>query len=381
MDSKPIEIELETLERELKQIARLFKTIGSDISSLDLSLIKEEFYIYYYNGNSLKEQGKISEAIDWYNKAKQLVPDIVSLQKNLTALEEASMLTFQVPPVDPNISSRLKLKFTGSCNLTEFKARCSEHDFWYHSYYFDNGFVQRGDYDIGQDISDYGFLQSMEGMSVLDIGAGSGWFATYFEQLGADVTVTDARGLCDFDVFGRDHYPDVLLEKSKPDRVLSDGRSIYYSPVSKGFWIMKDILGLKAKYVNARVYEICPDLFGGKKFDLVFMGSVLMHLRDPIGALMAAHSVCKHLLIATTYMLPDTFSPGTPLMQIREGAGEGICWWIPNRLCLIQWLKAAGFATFNIDKTVRLTTDAPYKASSGKSSGVDQVQQLLHAYV
>ena len=167
----------------------------------------------------------------------------------------------------------------------------------------------------------------------------------------------DVRGYCDFDVFGRDHYPSVALEKPEPDRILPDGTGIYYSPVSKGFWIMKDVLGLKASYVNARIYEIRPELFGGKTFDLVFIGSVLMHVRDPIGALMAAHTVCRHQLIATTFMRESR--EAEPLMQMQEGAGDGISWWIPNRPCLIQWLKAAGFSSFDLDRKVPLTIDKP----------------------
>jgi tRNA (mo5U34)-methyltransferase len=278
-------------------------------------------------------------------------------------------------------SSRFKLKFTGNCSLAEFQEKCREQDYWYHSYYFDNGFVQRGDYDIGQDIADYGFPDSMKGMSVLDIGTGSGWFAAYFEQLGADVTTTDVRGYVDFDVFGRDRNPNISSEKSTPDLILPDGRMIYYSPVSKGFWIMKDILKLKAEYVNARAYDICPELFQGKKFDLVFMGSVLMHLRDPIGALMAAHTVCKHQLIATTYLLPDLPGRPEPFMRMWEGGGDGISWWIPNRQCLIQWLKACGFAKFNIDQPINLTVDKPYKDKDGRSSASNQTQYLICAYV
>jgi 2-polyprenyl-3-methyl-5-hydroxy-6-metoxy-1,4-benzoquinol methylase len=280
-----------------------------------------------------------------------------------------------------SVLKRFHLKYTSDVDRTEFQNRCQKNSYWYHSYYFDNGFTQHGDYDIGADVEKYRFPQNMSGISVLDIGTGGGWFATYFEQLGADVTVTDARGYCDFDRFGRDSYPLVSSEKAEPDRVLPDGRAIYYSPVSQGFWIMKDLLGLKANYVNARVYEISPELFGGRKFDLVFMGSVLMHLRDPIGALMAAHSVCKGRFIATTYMLPDNPEINEPIMRMWENAADGISWWIPNRLCLKQWLLASGFSKFDIDMTVDLTSDTPYiEQGTGKTTGVNQTQQLIHAF-
>ncbi len=281
-----------------------------------------------------------------------------------------------VPPPRPRRPT-FRLRYTSALTPDEFEARRKEHDFWYHSYYFDNGYEIRGDYDIGQDVIDYGFPE-MAGRSVLDIGTGSGWFATYFEQLGARVTTLDARGYCDFDVFGRDHYPEVTEERPEPDRILPDGRGVYYSSVSKGFWIMKKALGLEADFVNARVYEICPELFGGKKFDLVFMGSVLMHVRDPIGALMAAHSVCGDQLIATTFMQESDET--LPLMYMQEGAGDGISWWVPNRACLVQWLKAAGFSRFEIDRKVLLTADNPWVDEAGNASGVDQVHQLIHAW-
>ena len=273
-----------------------------------------------------------------------------------------------------------RLKFTGTCDLAEFQARCKEHEYWYHSYYFDNGFEQRGDYDIARDVDGYR-IPDVKGKTVLDIGTGSGWFAIYLEQQGARVTTVDARGYCDFDRFGRDHYPDVATEKPAPDRRSPDGRPIYYSPVSRGFWIMKDLLGSQVEYVNARVYQLCPELFGGRKFDLVFMGSVLMHVRDPIAALMAAHSVCGNQLIATTYMLPDVPGQGEPIMRMWENAADGHSWWIPNRPCIGQWLKGAGFARFSIDHTVRLTADKVFVDAAGKSSGVNQSQQLIHAFV
>jgi len=184
--------------------------------------------------------------------------------------------------------------------VEELQAKRRELPYWYHSFYFDNGTFIRGDYDIGADVADYGFPQSMEGLRVLDIGTGAGWFAFYFEQLGAEVVTVDARGYCDFDVYGRPGYAPIEMEGRAPDRLAEDGTVIYFGPVSRGFWIMKDLLQSSVHFLNARAYDINPALFGGKKFDLVFLGAILCHLRDPIGALIAASSVCRQRVIAST---------------------------------------------------------------------------------
>ena len=276
------------------------------------------------------------------------------------------------------VHSTHRLRFTGSCSAEEFERRCAEHDFWYHSYYFDNGFERRGDYDIGRDIESYGFPRDMNGMSVLDLGTGSGWFATYFEQCGGDVTTLDSRGYADFDVWGRYRPPDLASEKPRHDREDDEGRPIYYSPVSRGFWIMKEILGLKARYVNGRVYDVSPELFGGRQFDLVFMGALLMHVRDPIGALMAARSVCRGLLVTNALMVQGAES-SVPGMEFINNEQDKINWWRPNRACLAGMLRAAGFREVSVDRTVRLSTDNIFVDDQGRHSGAEQTLYLAHA--
>jgi tRNA (mo5U34)-methyltransferase len=284
------------------------------------------------------------------------------------------------PPPNPPpwpVRPTHQLRYTGTLAADEFRAKCAAHEYWYHSYYFDNGLCVRGDYDIGRDVEDYCFPDDLAGMAVLDVGTGSGWFATYLEQRGAKVTTVDARGYCDFDIFGRDDYPDVTRDKPTPDRIVN-GKPVYHSPVSGGFWVMKEILGLKAEYVNARIYDLRPELFGGRKFDLVFLGSVLMHLRDPIGGLMAAHRVCRGRLLATSYMIEDA-PDATPFMQMRPGAADGVSWWVPNRPCLVEWLRAAGFQDIDLSRRVHLTVDQGYRDEQGNCSACDQVQTLIQA--
>jgi len=249
-----------------------------------------------------------------------------------------------------------RLKFTGDCDEATFKAVCAKQDFWYHSYYFDNGWKLRGDYNIGENIKEYGFPNNMTGMKVLDIGTGGGWFAFYFEQQGAEVTTVDARGYCDFDVRGRYEYPPVESEKPKPDRIGPNGEPIYDSPVSGGFWIMRDLLKSKAKFVNARVYDVSPELFNGQTFDLVFMGTILLHLRDPIGALMAARSVCADRLIAVTPIMHQANGNAEPQMMLYIH-GDNITWWYPNKTCYKHWFLGAGFASVDVERQTTLTAD------------------------
>ena len=278
-----------------------------------------------------------------------------------------------------------RLRWTGNCDRQAFDEAVAQHDFWYHSYYFDNGFEVRGDYDIGRDVDTYGFPEDMSGLRVLDVGTGSGWFAFFFEQRGATVTTVDARGYTDFDVHGRVDYPDIADEKPAPDRVGSAGEPVYYSPVSRGFLIMRDLLGSRVRYVNARVYELRPDLFGGERFDLVFMGALLPHVRDPVGALMAGRRVCLDRLIATTVLTTEWNAVGRRLRRGRLGrlvsaglraTGRAplprenprrlmelwhreipIDWWRPNVACFREWFLLAGFATADVSRSAPLTSD------------------------
>ena len=273
-----------------------------------------------------------------------------------------------------------RLKYTSEVSEEEFHRRC-DHRNWYHSYYFDNGFQVRGDYNIGLDIAEYGFAQDMSGMKVLDIGGGAGWFAHFFEQRGADVTVVDARGYCDFDLYGRYQYPPVESEKPQPDRFDNDGGPIYDSPVSGALWIMKEILGSRIRFRNARAYQICPDLFSGEMFDLVFLGSLLLHLRDPIGALMAARSVCRHEVVAVTPVVlgePEGYTPHQYLPWTEE---DSISWWLPNESCFRHWFLAAGFGNVDLTRTVMLHKDLEHWNHQGRLGNCDQTLRLGRAFV
>ncbi len=119
---------------------------------------------------------------------------------------------------------------------------------------------------------------------------------------------------------------------------------------------MRDLLKSKVKFVNARVYDVSPELFNGQTFDLVFMGTILLHLRDPIGALMAARSVCADRLIAATPIWYQANGNPEPQMMLYIH-GDNMTWWYPNTTCYKHWFLGAGFASVDIERQATLTAD------------------------
>lgn len=248
----------------------------------------------------------------------------------------------------------MRLHFTGTCSRSEFDEATSRAGDWYHSFYFDNGFEVRGDYDIGRDVEAYGFPEDMRGLRVLDVGAASGWFSFYFERRGADVTAFDIRGPEDWDLAAGYVWP-------RPEEFGSEWMA--------SFRVMRELLGSRVERVRGRVYDISAAMFA-EPFDLVFMGSLLLHLRDPIGALMAARRVCRGRLVATNWFLEAE----GPLADLPS---PGNAWWRATRQAHVAWCRAAGFGAVDVERTVTLSADR----IDPRRNNQTQTLLLLHAHV
>ncbi len=72
------------------------------------------------------------------------------------------------------------------------------------------------------------------------------------------------------------------------------------------------------------------------------VGSLLLHLRDPVRALTAVRSVCRgRLLSVDAYDLPLTLLSRAPLARL-DAVGRP-WWWKPNAAGIERMLRAAGF--------------------------------------
>jgi hypothetical protein len=73
------------------------------------------------------------------------------------------------------------------------------------------------------------------------------------------------------------------------------------------------------------------------------MGSLLLHLRDPAGALQAARSVTggDFLLLEPVLLSLSLLFPRTPLASLWQL--DDPRWWLPNKAALQRLVESAGF--------------------------------------
>lgn len=195
---------------------------------------------------------------------------------------------------------------------------------WYHSIELGHGVVTPGFYDHRPYLDFYGLPKDLHGRSALDIGAASGFFTFELERRGADVTCTELPAWLGHD-FGPLYRPD--MEADQAERYLHGA-----------FEFAHRALGSKSQRRKINIYDINPQSTG--MFDLVFCGSVLLHLTDPIRALWRIQSVTREAAILVTAIQPI---PGPEPLSLFIGQRAGDGWWLPNRAAFEAMVRCAGF--------------------------------------
>ncbi len=257
---------------------------------------------------------------------------------------------------------RHQLRLPSETTLQQVRTCAQSSQYWYHSFYFEGGGTIRGIYDVGKNVGKYNFPNLSE-LKVLDVGPGSGWFSAFFAQAGAHVTAVEVPNDSYYDIFGRWEAP------------LSQGPCL----MRPSFDAIMDLLQLNVRRIELDIYSLYNAVSAGEYFDLIFAGSILMHVRDPIGALIALRRVCRGLVVANCYYHPKVDQMVVPVMILAKWSP--MTWWIPNKNCLKQWFQGAGFNRVVIRGTVKLTVDNIFEDQVGRKHGKDQSLRLIHASV
>ena len=199
---------------------------------------------------------------------------------------------------------------------------------WYHTIELGGGLVTPGVFDLRPIVSGLGIPERLDGKTVLDVGPGNGFFTFLFEERGAAVTTVE--------------LPSWEAHDASP--VL---KAFYESDDGKPTAVnIHDALGLAARVKGSRVtrqfvniYDFDPAVHG--RYDIVFCAAVLLHLTDPLRALYRIFSATKEMALVSTPIHDE--ASAVPRADFR-GTATGHTFWLPNRACLLQWARAAGFS-------------------------------------
>jgi tRNA (mo5U34)-methyltransferase len=206
---------------------------------------------------------------------------------------------------------------------------------WYHTIELGDGLVSKGFYDLRSVVNRYGIPESLRGLEVLEVATGDGFFAFEMERRGAErVVAVDVARMADCDWVPGMKYR--LAEAA-------DG-----NPWPRHFRLAHAMRRSRVEYRHANVYELSPYNVG--TFDVVFCGSLLLHLQNPLGALHAIRSITRGIAIIETAVMAefDEKFPNRPLMNFgfqadEENPGENNAYWVMSSAALKKMLHYAGF--------------------------------------
>jgi tRNA (mo5U34)-methyltransferase len=197
-----------------------------------------------------------------------------------------------------------------------------DHVGWYHTQELAPGLVTPGMFDLRPYVDRYGIPDDLSGKRVLDVGTFEGFWAFELERRGAEVTAIDVDRIQELD------WPPRL----RPEE---DGRR------GEGFELARAALGSSVERIGLSVYDATPAELGGT-FDLVFSGSVLIHLRDPMLALERMAGLCRGQLI-----LADEYSRRLSVIPVAGAEFRGetpwSTWWRPSIRAWLSMVRTAGF--------------------------------------
>jgi len=201
---------------------------------------------------------------------------------------------------------------------------------WYHSIEVAPGIVTPGAFDTRVAATQVPW-PDLTGKRCLDVGTFDGFWAFEMERRGArEVVATDLSDQSQWD------WPPA--ERDSGIAAMERDRA----PVGHGFSVAHDLLQSSVKRIECNIYDLHPDRVG--MFDVVFCGDLMLHLRDPMRAIIAMGSVCHQHLISCENLDPWlTFAHRRrPVVAFNIGIGPRQ-WWVPNAAAHRSMVAASGF--------------------------------------
>lgn len=194
---------------------------------------------------------------------------------------------------------------------------------WYHTLELP-GLTTAGIFDLRPYVGRYGLPDDLTGKRALEVGTWDGFWAFELERRGAEVVAIDLDDETALDWPPRRRDPDPTVRRGA------------------GFDLARELLGSRVQRVVRSVYEARPEDLG--TFDLVFCGSVLVHLRDQ---LLALERIAELLAPGGTFVSAEEYDRSADLLpfpaaRFRGNREQAVVFWLPSRRAWRQMLFHAG---------------------------------------
>jgi SAM-dependent methyltransferase len=220
------------------------------------------------------------------------------------------------------------LTVAGSPAAIEAAIREAHQHPWYHTIDLPDGSTTRGVFDTRAAARLMHWPAGLAGGRCLDVGTCDGFWAFEMERRGAaHVTAVDIDDPDQVDWWW----------ESRRD---PEAGATWRARRSRRFDIARRALGSRVERVTCSIYDLVPAVHG--RFDVVFVGTLLMHLRDPIRALERVREVCagELVLVEGVDARLDMMMPRVPCARFAPAPDQ---WWRVNRAGLLAMLRVAGF--------------------------------------
>jgi 2-polyprenyl-3-methyl-5-hydroxy-6-metoxy-1,4-benzoquinol methylase len=218
----------------------------------------------------------------------------------------------------------------------------NEHDgcFFYHSMDIPNipGLGVRnvpGTWDLRGRFADYTGGVDFAGKSVLDVGVATGWISFEAERHGAaEVVGVDLP---------HGDRPQHIPCADDPEGARVAGSLASLARLRRSYWLCHSLYGSHAKVAYCNIYDIGQHISGA---DIVVVGQILTHLRDPLHALWQCAQAANDTLI----IVEGSFESETPLMVFHGSREVFYSWFHLSTGCYKKYLDILGFDVTSITK-------------------------------
>jgi O-methyltransferase len=204
---------------------------------------------------------------------------------------------------------------------------------WYHAFELPDGRVLPGAWDLRGHEDAYLGGVDVAGKRVLELGPATGYLTFSMERMGAEVVSFEA---------GFDVPIDTMPVKGHDD---PQGRQqVMQNTIDRNhdaWWYLHRTLGSSAKFVQGNIYDLPADL---GTFDITLVGAILLHLREPWGALAQAARLTTEAMIVTEPLQDDLAPPESNIMRFSPSAEHHVTnWWSIYPGAVVSMLSRLGF--------------------------------------